>query len=128
MKKAVSVVLINAEGLVLAVSRKDDHNDMSLIGGKVDPEDNDDVVAAAIRETKEETGLDIYDLELVYAAHSSGVMGYTFLAKCKEGIIQTDEPHIVKWTGFAEIMAGSFGDWNTEVARSLYNMGVTFEF
>ena len=80
MKKAVSVVLLNDEGLILAVSRKDNHNDFSFIGGKVDDSDNDDIIAAAIRETKEETGLDIYDLKLIYATHDGFPrMNYTFI-------------------------------------------------
>ena len=55
---AVQVVLFNDKGEVLAVSRKDDHNDFGLIGGKMDPEDRT-TWDAAVRETKEETGLDI---------------------------------------------------------------------
>lgn len=62
MKKedAVQIVLLNKKGEVLAVSRKHDHNDFGLIGGKVDEGEN--VVEAAIRETKEETGLDISNI------------------------------------------------------------------
>lgn len=123
MKKAVSVVLLNDKNQVLAVSRKDNHNDFSLIGGKVDPEDEDDVIKAAIREAKEETGLDIYDLKLVYAAHGQGVMGYTYLAKYR-GDISTSEPHVVKWVSFAEVLRGSFGVWNSEVAKSLLDMNI----
>jgi 8-oxo-dGTP pyrophosphatase MutT (NUDIX family) len=57
-KKSVAVVLINEDGELLMVSRKDNHNDFGLIGGKVDPEDaadptKDETIVAAIRETKE---------------------------------------------------------------------------
>ena len=125
MKISAQVVLINEEGLVLGVSRKTDHNDMGLAGGKKDPDDKDEM-AAAIREVKEETGLDIYDLQLVFAMHKQGYMGYTYLAKYY-GEINHDEPHIVKWVPFSVIMQGSFGRFNELVAESLEDMGVYFK-
>lgn len=126
-KLSVQVILLNDNGEVLAVSRKDNHKDFGLIGGKVDPEDNGDFIAAAIREAKEETGLDIYNLRLVFAMHKDGYMGYTFLADFF-GEITTDEPHIVKWVPFIQIIDNSsFGEWNALVATSLKNAGITFK-
>ena len=58
MKEAVQIVILNEKNEVLAVSRKDNHKDFGLPGGKVDPEDFSNV-DAIIREVKEETGLDI---------------------------------------------------------------------
>jgi hypothetical protein len=51
------VVLINPDGLVLGVSRKHDHTDFGLIGGKMDPED---IITNKHSnwECKEETGLE----------------------------------------------------------------------
>jgi 8-oxo-dGTP pyrophosphatase MutT (NUDIX family) len=120
---SVSIVLINDEGKILGVSRKHDHTDMGLVGGKVDPEDNFDLVAAAIRETKEETGLDIYDLEVVYASHWGNRMQWTFLAKWT-GEIHTDEPHVVKWIDTKTLMQGSFREYNLEVLASLNEIGI----
>lgn len=122
MKESVQVVLLNKDGEVLAVSRKTDHNDFGLIGGKRDPEDYT-LIDAAIRETKEETGLDIYNLRLIFTMHKDGYMGYTYLADW-DGFIHTDEPHVVKWTDFTEIMKGSFGKWNKLVCESLMSMGI----
>ena len=124
MKKAVQVILINPEGLILAVSRKDNHNNFGLIGGKVDPEDNDDIKAAAIRETKEETGLDIYNLRIVYSTFWDTRMQYTFLADYK-GDIKTSEPHIVKWVPFSKVIEGSFGDFNKRVWNELALLNLT---
>jgi len=93
------VVLINKEGLVLGVSRKTNHNDFGLPGGKMDPEDNENPINTAIRETLEETGLRISNLKLVFAIHKSGNMGYTYMADY-EGEINHNEPHVVKWVPF----------------------------
>lgn len=124
-KEAVQIVLLNDKGEVLAVSRKDNHEDFGLVGGKVDPEDVNPI-AAAKRETKEETGLDITNLRLIYAMHRNGRMGYTYLADWS-GEIFTEEPHVVKWTSFDTIIDGTFGYWNQQVAISLSDMGVKFK-
>lgn len=120
---AVSIVLINEHNQILGVSRKHDHTDMGLVGGKVDPEDNFDLVAAAIRETKEETGLDIFDLEIIYAANWGNFMQWTFLAKWK-GEIYTEEPHVVKWIDAQTLVQGSYQDFNLEVLTSLNQIGI----
>lgn len=127
MKKSVQVVLINEEGFVLSVSRKNNHNDFGLVGGSVENYDTDEV-SAAIRETKEETGLDITNLRLIYVTHRGGVngnMGYTYLAD-HSGEINYTEPHVVKWTNFSEIIKGSFGEWNENVSKSLDSMGIFY--
>jgi len=123
---AVSIVLINDEGKILGVSRKHDHTDMGLVGGKVDPEDNFDLIAAAIREAKEETGLDIHDLEVIYASHWGNRMQWTFLAKWT-GEIHTDEPHVVKWIDTKTLMQGSFKEYNLEVLASLNEIGINIK-
>ncbi len=121
------VVLINPEGLVLGVSRKDNHNDFGLIGGRMEPEDNENPINTAIRETLEETGLKISNLKLVFAIHKSGNMGYTYIADY-EGEINHNESHIVKWVPFETLFAGSFGRYNQLVSESLDSMGVQFKY
>jgi ADP-ribose pyrophosphatase YjhB (NUDIX family) len=120
------VVLINELGLILGVSRKDNHTDFGLPGGKMDPEDNNDPMVTAIRECKEETGLDVSDLQLVFAIHKSGNMGYTYLAKYS-GEINHNEPHVVKWVPMHVLINGSFGRYNEMVSESLTSMGVPFQ-
>ena len=120
------VVLINEEGLVLGVSRKDNHSDFGLPGGKMDEEDNGNPMVTAIRECKEETGLEIYDLQLVFAIHKSGNMGYTYLAKYS-GEINHNEPHVVKWVPMQVLINGSFGRYNELVSESLTSMGIPFQ-
>lgn len=120
------VVLINPEGLILGVSRKDNHNDFGLIGGKGEIEDDNDPMKTAIRECKEETGLDITNLRLVFAIHKSGNMGYTYLADYS-GEINHDEPHVVAWKPMETLINGSFGRYNQMVSESLVDMGVKFQ-
>lgn len=127
LKFAVQVVMLNDEGKVLAVSRKDNHDDFGLPGGKVDPEDNS-LEDALIREVKEETGLTIRkeSLTQVYSKFKDGYMGYTYFCDDFEGEISTDEPHVVEWKNFNVVCHGSFGEWNVEVAVSLRDMGILF--
>lgn len=120
------VVLINKEGLVLGVSRKDDHTSMGLPGGKMEEIDKYDPMTTAIRETKEETGLDISNLRLVFAIHKNGNMGHTYLADY-EGEINHDEPHVVKWVPFQLLINGSFGRYNQMVSESLDSMGIEYK-
>ena len=118
MKKAVSLILINDEGLICGVSRKDNHELFSLIGGKVDSGDAD-IYSAIIRETKEETGLDIYDIELIHDEEydKTGYHEHTFKAKHR-GEINYDmekEPAVVKWVEPEVVMNGAFGEYNEKV-------------
>jgi 8-oxo-dGTP pyrophosphatase MutT (NUDIX family) len=134
MKRLVAAVLLNELGQILSVSRKTNHSDFGLPGGKVDPEDGDDltkpadpeVLEKAIRrEVMEETGYEIYDLELVDTSIYRGDEQYTYIAKYR-GEINTTEPHVVKWTHYAEIMAGTFGDYNEYLANILRQKGISF--
>lgn len=126
MKGTVQVVLINPEGYVLGVSRKDNHEDFGLAGGSLEDYDKS-AEEGAIRETLEETGISIYNLKLIYAkGHRDGRMGYTYLADYI-GDINYDfekEPHIVKWTTFDKLIEGTFGEWNKQTYQSLVNLGV----
>jgi 8-oxo-dGTP pyrophosphatase MutT (NUDIX family) len=124
--KTAHVVLINEQGLTLGVSRKNDHSNFGLPGGKMDEEDNNNPMLTAIRETKEETGLDVYDLELIFAFHLGGRMGYTYLAKYK-GEISSDEPHAVEWVPFQRLINGGFGKYNQMVCDSMSDLGINFQ-
>lgn len=126
MKVSAQVVLLNKDGYVLGVSRKTDHNDFGLVGGKMDPCDNNDPIVTAVRECMEETGLSISNLKLVFAIHKDGFMGFTYLADY-DGDINHNEPHVVKWTTFSVLVKGSFGKYNQLVSDSLADMGIKFK-
>jgi 8-oxo-dGTP pyrophosphatase MutT (NUDIX family) len=119
------VVIFNKEGLALGVSRKTNHNDFGLAGGKEEPEDGGSPMITAFRETLEETGLKTSNFRLVLAIHKDGYMSYTYLADY-EGEINHNEPHVVKWVTFDTLIAGSFGKYNQLVSESLDDMGIKY--
>ena len=117
-KKAACVLVFHPDGeRVLAVSRKTDPNDFGMPGGKVDSGETPE--EAAVRETKEETGLDVVDLELVFdRIDANDYITYTFIANVV-GNIDTDESGVVKWARPEELMRGSFSEYNTRLFQKL---------
>ena len=122
-----NVVVLNDKGQVLLVSRKDDHSDFGLPGGKLD--EGETFEEAAIREVKEETGINVKNLTMIFAMHRKGRMGQTFIAEYS-GKIDYDkekEPHVVKWGKMKEAIDGKFGYWNKLVKESLDSLEVNFK-
>lgn len=64
---AASAYIVSRQGYVLAVSRKNNKKDFGLPGGKVDPGEN--FFEACVRETKEETGLNIWHGKPVFGGY-----------------------------------------------------------
>jgi len=125
--EAVQIVIVNPDGLVCLVSRKHDHNDFGLIGGKVDP--GESPRQAAVRECMEETGIEISNLRLVFSMHRKGRMGYTYIADYNGEIDynKEKEPHVVKWAKMVEATTGSFAHWNKMVIDSMESTGIDFK-
>jgi 8-oxo-dGTP diphosphatase len=117
-------VLLIRDGKVLAVSRKYDHTKFGLPGGKVDPGETD--IQAALRELKEETGIDVSPrhVTLLYRGPANrGKIAATYLVirdNGQEPIEKSDEG-IVRWTDWDTVIAGPYGKYNQEI-KNLYDM------
>jgi len=96
MNTAVCVLIININNNdFLSVSLKEDHTDFNLPGGKV--EMNESFEEAAIREVKEETGLNVFSLNFLYKDIDTDYEVITYYTKEYQGFLNTHENHIVKW-------------------------------
>lgn len=115
--RAATVLLLNQEGKVLAVSRKDKKTDFGLPGGKVDKDETDE--EAAIREAKEETGLTVTNLRLVW----KNVDSHNYWTSCyladHEGEVSSKEEGVVCWVDRDVLTNGCFGEFNKKVFEEL---------
>lgn len=119
----VACVLIEKDGKFLAVSRKDNHSDFGLPGGKQEVVDKT-LKDTAIRETREETGLIInpVHLSLLYQEFDGKHETTTFLVNHFIGEINHTEPHVVEWVYSDELIDGSFGEYNKKVIDTYYSL------
>jgi mutator protein MutT len=111
-KRAVTILLHNEDGDILGVSRKTEHADVGLPGGKVDDGETDE--EAIIREVKEETGLQIFDVRPYFEREDAEYICTTFIGNYKGEIITSEKGKVV-WTDWATLKSGSFGKYNTQL-------------
>ena len=93
---AVGALLIRANGDVLAASRKNDHNDLGLPGGKLEPGETEH--QALVRELLEETGVRAVRYHRLFGMPDPG--GYWFVTFL-----------VVEWTGEIESREGASVCW-----------------
>jgi 8-oxo-dGTP pyrophosphatase MutT (NUDIX family) len=127
MEKKIAVVALiykddDFDDSILAVSRKDDHTDFGLPGGKI--EDGDETIFhGLVREVKEETGLIIKRGEPIFTREDLEYITIVFLVTDAmwdiDHVLDPSETGIVKWTDFETIKKGSFGKYNAKLEEHL---------
>ena len=121
-KKAVCAFILDFDGKVLTVSRKDNPNDIGLPGGKVDPTDSSDQQALE-REVLEETGFSIKTSIPLYTDLEGAYSVTTYLAviDTTKDYVQPDpkETGIVQMSNINSLLNSSFGEYNKELLKTL---------
>jgi 8-oxo-dGTP pyrophosphatase MutT (NUDIX family) len=122
MREAGVMLVVNPEGLILGITRRNDRTKYGLPGGKLDPTAGDkNAMDAAIRETLEETGivvtscLEIYKrVELGDGVNAEDFYSTCFYAAHWEGLPRDSEEGSVKWLTPEEVTCSkaAFGAYN----------------
>lgn len=116
--RAACTLIMNEEGQILAVSRKDDPNAFGLPGGKL--EELETSMQAAIRETLEETGyhiiLDPWS-PFVMKEGNSVVITYKATIDLNRNKEQLDssETGRVSFISPSQLLTGPFKEYNSEM-------------
>lgn len=139
LKRAVTLLSLNAAGQILCISRRNQPDQFGLIAGKVDPGEHD--IQAIIREAEEEAGLRLSPYELVplyVAAVPASVAGVAYWTTTYLLTRHLDpDEHLVAEEGltlafktipaFLDAKGSPFTDYNSGVLTALNEYLVDFE-
>lgn len=115
---AVLALIWGDKETVLSVSRKTDHLDKGLPGGKVEP--GETFGLALTREVWEETGLVIQDAHLIFdAIDDAGSRCLTYRVTQHSGSIATSEKGLVEWCAPKQLIQSSFGRYNNALFKKM---------
>lgn len=117
---SAAVILIEQDGMLLAVSRKNDHQDLGLPGGKIEP--GESPISAACREAVEELDRPICNPILVDVANIKGISVFIYRADLIGNIDKkyvNKEGALVTWAAPSRICTGSFGKFNKKFVLPL---------
>ena len=90
MRTSGNMLIINDNGLILGVSRKDNPNSFGIAGGKSEP--GETPKQAAIRETKEETSIEVTRCVQIFNKNIITKDGQLFAAYCFYALDWSGEP------------------------------------
>ena len=120
MKPTGACVILTKEDKILGVTRKYNHSDWGLPGGKLDP--GETALQAIVREAKEETGLDIFNVELLDQRVFKDRLVYLFKAEWSGEIeYDTQTEGLCDWVTWKELLEGSFGQYNLYIKNQYFN-------
>lgn len=120
----IVVAIIEKDGKFLSTSRKNNYELFGLPGGKVEPRDKS-LLAAIIRETREETGVIILEAELISNRTYKGEQTYAFKVTKWRGAPFTDieakkrGEGMVRWLSAEDLSFGFCGDYNKDLLTKL---------
>lgn len=116
-----AVVIIVKDKLILGISRRHDSSKYGLIGGKCDS--NEAPWQAAIRETLEETSIQIDSLEYLFKdTDSDNYETFCFIALAWNGEPLSKEEGNVKWLKphlLSDVAHGAFPEYNKKAIALL---------
>ena len=119
-KRAVCGLLFH-NNKILSVSRKSNHNDFNLFGGKL--EGGETWEEALIQECYEETGYNIRIIPVYYEAMCYDTLVRTYICIATDYSLEYPERDlaVVKYLSPSELTSGSFGDYNKALFKH-YNI------
>ena len=109
---SASVLVIRDGDKILAISRKGDHDDLGLPGGKI--EQGESPITAACREAVEEIGKPVCNPRLIHLAKVGKISVFVFSADLVGQLSEhiNSEDSKVCWVLPKEICSGTFGKFN----------------
>jgi len=112
-------LIMNDRGEILAVSRKDNHEDLGLPGGKLEPRET--FSDAVVREIEEEVGIRIVRMTAVFDHPDREFQAVTFLVHQWEGEPRSVEGAAVRWVSPSRLLTPecSFRDYNQALFEHL---------
>lgn len=114
---AASIVYLQHEGKILAVSRGEDLTNMNMPGGGVEPGESPE--AAAVRELEEETGLRAMQISPVFSKREGDKIIYFFKVNKFSGELKSSHEGIAKWVDPNTLLRGQYADSFLDVISRL---------
>jgi len=107
---AAATVIVERDGLFAAMRDQDRQFRASFPGGKIDP--GETPADAAVREVREETGLDVRAVYSLGVRMASTMVCECFVALEWAGELRPSEEGPVEWATREEILAGAYPEWS----------------